>query len=241
MALIKNKIPILEYDPSQTAVFMPGSERNFPEYAVFPFLADEVEKFVKQENARQIGSYISATKVFPICEIEYGGRPVCLCQAPVGSAPAVQLLDYLIGNGCSKIISAGSCGALQPFDENEFLIPTEALRCEGASYHYLPPSRTVKQNPAAVSAIERRCAKIISATKPVKPGRRMDFTERQRTWWSTERRRDFRWWKWNALLCLPARSSETQCSGSFCLPPIPWPTATRIWNGAGDFSHFPLP
>lgn len=159
MALIKNKIPILEYDPSQTAVFMPGSERNFPEYAVFPFLADEVEKFVKQENARQIGSYISATKVFPICEIEYGGRPVCLCQAPVGSAPAVQLLDYLIGNGCSKIISAGSCGALQPFNENEFLIPTEALRCEGASYHYLPPSRTVKQNPAAVSAIERALRK----------------------------------------------------------------------------------
>ena len=160
MALQKNGIPILEYDDSQLAVFMPGgSAAVFPEYAVFPFLADETEKFAKVNNARQIGCYISATKVFPIYQTQYSGRPICLCQAPVGAAPAVQLLDYLIGNGCKKIISAGTCGVLLPFAENEFLIPTEALRCEGASYHYLPPSRTVKQNEAAVAAIERALRK----------------------------------------------------------------------------------
>lgn len=161
MALIKNQIPILEYDSSQTAVFAPGGEHTnlFPEYAVFPFLADEIDRFARRYGCRQIGQYISATKVFPIYEHLYNGKKVCLCQAPVGAAPAVQLLDYLIGNGCKKIISAGSCGALLPFEENEFFIPTEALRCEGASYHYLPPSRTVRANQIAVAAIEKAMRK----------------------------------------------------------------------------------
>ena len=72
----------------------------------------------------------------------------------MGAAAAVQLLEYLIGYGAGKIISAGSCGALRPYGENVFLIPTEALRCEGTSYHYLPPSRTVSADPAAVRAVE---------------------------------------------------------------------------------------
>lgn len=87
--------------------------------------------------------------------MNYGGEDIVLCQPPVGAAASVQILDFLIGYGCRKIISAGSCGTLCDISENEFLIPTMALRCEGTSYHYLPPSRWVSANSAAVSAIEK--------------------------------------------------------------------------------------
>lgn len=41
------------------------------------------------------------------------------------------------------------------FAENEFLVPTVALRDEGSSYHYLPPTRTVEVNLQAINAIDK--------------------------------------------------------------------------------------
>lgn len=79
---------------------------------------------------------------------------VCLCQAPVGSAAATQLLEYLIAGGVSKIISVGSCGTLFDIPENRFLISISALRDEGTSYHYLPPSREISISKLGVKAIE---------------------------------------------------------------------------------------
>lgn len=132
---------------------------SFPRKAVFPFLADETETFAIKHKCEKIGEFISATKIYPIYKIIYKNDEICFCQAPVGAAAAVQILDFLIGYGVEQIISAGTCGTLIPFDENEFMIPTEALRCEGTSYHYLPATRTVKINEIAITAIEKSLKK----------------------------------------------------------------------------------
>ena len=156
MALFKHDIPILEYDTSQSAVIMPQKDAvpRFPEYAVFPFLGDEIDRFAREQSCELICELDSATKKFPIYRYTHYGREICICQAPVGASAATQILDFLIGCGVRYIISAGSCGALQEYKENEFLIPTEALRDEGTSYHYLPPSRIVTPDPEAVEAIK---------------------------------------------------------------------------------------
>ena len=54
-----------------------------------------------------------------------------------------------------EIISAGSCGSLARFDEGTFLIPGKALRGEGTSYHYAPPSRFIEISERARKAIEK--------------------------------------------------------------------------------------
>ena len=77
-----------------------------------------------------------------------------LCQAPVGAAAATQILDWLIGYGVREIISAGSCGVLEEFSEGTFLVPSKALRDEGTSYHYAPPSRFMVINENARKVIE---------------------------------------------------------------------------------------
>ncbi len=73
----------------------------------------------------------------------------------MGSASSTQILDWLIGYGVRKVIAAGSCGVLEEIPENVFLVPVKALRDEGTSYHYIPPSRYVELNQEARISIEK--------------------------------------------------------------------------------------
>ncbi len=157
MALIKNEIPILEYDTEKTAVLMPNRhdiDLVLPEKAIFPFLADTVEEYALVHNGKLLETFETITKTYLIYEIEYKGEKICICRAPLGSSAATQLLDFLIGYGVKKIISAGSCGTLVDLPENVFIIPNKALRDEGTSYHYIKPSRHIEINKNAISAIE---------------------------------------------------------------------------------------
>lgn len=162
MSILKNEIPILEFDTDPTAVLMPRHENldlKLPSKAVFPFLGDYVERFAASNNCRQVGEFISATKVYPVYITRYQGQEICLCQAPVGAAPAAQLMDWLMAYGVRQIISTGSCGTLTEIPENHFLIPRKALRDEGTSYHYAPPSRYMEVNPTARAAIQKVMAR----------------------------------------------------------------------------------
>ena len=155
MPLVKHDYPVLEYDTASKAVFQPGNGKKcFPAKAVFAFLGDEVENYAHTHDGIQIDEFESATRRYPIYECLYNQEKICLCPAPVGSAAAVQVLEYLIAGGVTKIISVGSCGVLEDIPENRFLIPVSALRDEGTSYHYLPPSREVEISKAGINAIE---------------------------------------------------------------------------------------
>ena len=51
---------------------------------------------------------------------------------------------------CKKSLGAG---ALESFPESTFLVPCKALRDEGTSYHYAPPSRFMEISEGARAAI----------------------------------------------------------------------------------------
>ena len=157
MSITKNGIPILEFDSEQTAVVAPTHEKldlHLPGKCVFAFLGEYIDEYASKAKARKVSEYVSATKSYPVYITEHKGEEVVLCQAPVGAAAAAQILDWLIGYGVREIISAGSCGALETFPESTFLVPNRALRDEGASYHYAPPSRFMEIGEKARKAIE---------------------------------------------------------------------------------------
>lgn len=128
---------------------------KLPEKCVFAFLGGYMEEYAAKVGAKQVSCFVNATKNYPVYVTEYKGEEIVLCQAPVGAAAAVQLLDWLIGYGVREIISAGSCGALEQLDESVFLVPRKALRDEGTSYHYAPPSRFIEIDERARKAIEK--------------------------------------------------------------------------------------
>ena len=158
MSIIKNGIPILEYDTDPTAVIMPAHERaemRFPGKAVFAFLGSTVDRYAEEHHAKVVSCFESATKEYPVYVLDVNGQQICLVQAPVGAPAAVQILDWLIAYGVRKIVSGGSCGVLADIEENTFLVPYKALRDEGTSYHYLPPERFIGISEEARAAIEK--------------------------------------------------------------------------------------
>ena len=148
---------MLEFDDEQGAVINPTHEKldlRLPRKCVFAFLGEYISEYAEGAGAVKVSDFISMTKHYPVYIIQYKGEEITLCEAPVGAAASSQVLDWLIGYGVREIISTGSCGALEAFAEGTFLVPCKALRDEGTSYHYAPPSRFMDINEQARGAIE---------------------------------------------------------------------------------------
>ena len=158
MAVIKHELPILEYDEAPAAILQPDHEHlglKLPKKAVFAFLGGCIGRYAREHELPQAAEFVSITKKYPVYVVNYKEEEICLCQAPVGAPAAVQILDWLISYGVETVISSGSCGALTDLPENAFLIPTRALRDEGTSYHYLPPSRWVELDEGVRASMKR--------------------------------------------------------------------------------------
>lgn len=158
MSIQKNEFPILEYDNNPEAVINPNHEGlnlKLPTKCVYGFLGEYIDEFAKENKAEKVAEFESITKIYPIYVIQYKKEKICLVQAPMGSAPSAQLLDWLISYGVKEVISTGTCGCLVDIEENTFLVPKVALRDEGTSYKYIPASRYVEINEIALYAIKK--------------------------------------------------------------------------------------
>jgi len=60
MSIIKNDIPILEFDSEKTAVIMPTHEKldiSLPRKAVFAFLGDKIDEYAKKAGGKKVGAF----------------------------------------------------------------------------------------------------------------------------------------------------------------------------------------
>ncbi len=149
--------PLFNFDNNQVGVTDPSEdpEISCETKCLFAFVEEsDLQTFLEPYHPMQVGVFSCITKEFPILKVEAYGQTLTVMQAPLGAPAATQILDYLIGHGVQQIISMGSCGVLTNHAEGDFLLPIEALRDEGTSYHYLPASETIKLNAQMEQAIE---------------------------------------------------------------------------------------
>src|SRR5262245_34095093 len=95
---------------------------------------------------------------FPIFELATGTGPVWVFHPPVGASMSAAALELLIASGVDRVIVCGGAGNLEGGRAlGHVVVPTGAVRDEGASFHYLPASRTVGASPTAVAAAIAAC------------------------------------------------------------------------------------
>jgi purine-nucleoside phosphorylase len=96
---------------------------------------------------------------------ELGGRRVGIIGRVVGAAFAVLVAEELFASGCDLLVSLTSAGQITPCGPpSYFVVIDRAMRDEGASYHYAPPSEFADADPglvkvaaAALAQIQPRC------------------------------------------------------------------------------------
>lgn len=85
-----------------------------------------------------------------------GGRPVAVLHPGVGAPLAAMFLEILAAMGVRTVVGVGGAGALlHELTLGHAVILGSALRDEGTSLHYLPPSRTVDADPDGIGVLER--------------------------------------------------------------------------------------
>src|SRR5262249_39698247 len=99
---------------------------------------------------------------------EQDGLGYGIVDCAVGAAFAVLIAEELFASGCKLLISVTSAGQVIPVREPPyFIIIDRALRDEGTSYHYLPPSEYCAADPGLVRLAE---ASLAAAGMPVQTG-----------------------------------------------------------------------
>lgn len=149
--------PILEFDPTAEAFIEPSKvvrRRDVPEHCVISFFKEVIEAVAAEHNATILAENRWEDGPHPLYEIEHHGQRLAFFHPGVGASLSAGLLEEVIAFGCRKFIVCGGCGVLEKEIAVGHLVVIEAaVRDEGTSYHYLPPSRLVTASPAGVAAL----------------------------------------------------------------------------------------
>ena len=147
--------PILNFDPDPNPIINPPVGEILPAKLVVCFFKDVVEKVASECQAQIVHTFRSEGGLYPVYEIEFMGERIAFFQPGVGAALGAGLLEEAIGLGARYVIACGGCGVLdKDIAVGHVLLPTEAYREEGTSYHYLPPSATVKIEQEVLQVME---------------------------------------------------------------------------------------
>lgn len=85
-----------------------------------------------------------------------GGQEFGIVGCAVGAPYAVLLAEQMFASGCRLLISMTSSGQIAALRAPPYFILIErALRDEGTSYHYLPPSAYAEADPVLVARAEK--------------------------------------------------------------------------------------
>ena len=142
---------LTEFDPEQRAVINPADIRpaieNFPETVISIFDRILFERITALLNGKEIACYHDVDGDWPVYEAFYRGRRFALAKARLGAAACVGSFEDILSFGAKRIILLGTCGVLDKrIADCGIIIPIQAIRDEGTSYHYAPASDCIPVN-----------------------------------------------------------------------------------------------
>jgi uridine phosphorylase len=160
---MKKEFPILEFDYDRDVIIDPQKyikKLDIPKTCVITFFRGVIQEMFLRSRLIEVANIYSETVDIPVYKTVYGEEEICLVQGFLGSAGAAAQLEELIAMGCENFIVCGGAGVLVKGTKvGDIIVPKSAVRDEGASYHYLPPSREVEMNKDAFDHINSELTK----------------------------------------------------------------------------------
>ena len=164
--------PILQHkDYRQPSVFAPENllrearrqkglpERTVPSICVLDPDGDIVRSLLAANQAMRDQHW--ACYHTQLYTFEHDRMPLGIIGCVVGAPFAVLVAEELFACGCQLLISVTSSGLIQPTETPPFFVLIErALRDEGTSYHYLPPSNYAHLDDRVLAALDGAFAEL---------------------------------------------------------------------------------
>jgi len=117
---------------------------DFPETVIVTFSDKTRDVVLSDYDAEEIGFMVDGGKL-PIYRFRYRDKWIGFYRTGMGAPLAVALMEEVIAKGAMNFIFFGSCGVLdERLTEGHIIVPTEAYRDEGTSYHYMPAGDYVR-------------------------------------------------------------------------------------------------
>lgn len=141
-----------EFDKSKTAVINPEDivepVAGMPKIAVTCFERRTFAGMLERFGGERIAESSLANMVIPIYKTVYQGVEIAMFLSDVGAPACVGALEDIFAMGVEKVIMFGTCGVLDAaIGDCSIIIPNAAIRDEGTSFHYAPPSDEIAVNP----------------------------------------------------------------------------------------------
>ena len=141
-----------EFDPSETAIFNPSMVfepvPGMPRVAVSCFSYVTFDRMLALfPDAEQIAVMKSASQCFPVYKVKYQDVELALYMSGVGAPLCAGNQEEIYALGVETLVLFGTCGVLDgSIRDCAVILPTSAMRDEGTSYHYAPPSDEIPVN-----------------------------------------------------------------------------------------------
>ncbi len=134
------------FDPKSEPLFTPGHflgpQRHLCDICILTFSHVILKEMQARFALREVGTLDSANGGRPVFVFEHDGMTLAAMLAGLGATIAgndVIELNWI--TGATKFVMFGSAGSLnREATQGKYVIPTEAYRDEGMSYHYAPPA-----------------------------------------------------------------------------------------------------
>ncbi len=135
-----------ETEPVITPEAFFGKQRHICDICIVTFSGVIYRHVLEKFSCEKIASLGMTNKRTPVYLFEYEGRRICFYLSDIGASIAsANLIEANWLTGASKFIMFGSAGSLNtPVTYGKYVIPEEAYRSEGTSYHYAPPADYIR-------------------------------------------------------------------------------------------------
>lgn len=158
-------LALLEFDPEKVAVLQPAEvmqaklPAGIPNRAVMCFYSEILDSL--PDDAQKVGELVAAHGRHPIWNLRRHGQDIAVFHPGVGAPLAAAFLEEAIALGARKVVACGGCGTLSSdVEAGDIVLPSSAVRDEGTSFHYAPPSRVIEADAGALAVaqevLERR-------------------------------------------------------------------------------------